>query len=119
MQNDASNSEIIIYEGNSGQPSIEGETVWLTQATLAGLFKTLRPNITMHIKNIFDEGELNEDSVCKDLLLYPDYVLLERERQRTPEEALSKSQATSGFRFYSLYDKETDHPLTAGGNVTS
>ncbi len=72
MQNDAPNSEIIIYEGDSGQPSIEvrieGETVWLTQAKLAELFKTSRPNITMHIKNIFDEGELNEDSVCKDLL---------------------------------------------------
>ncbi len=72
MQNDAPNSEIIIYEGDSGQPSIEvrieGETVWLTQAKLAELFKTSRPNITMHIKNIFDEGELNEDSVCKDIL---------------------------------------------------
>ena len=72
MQNDAPNSEIIIYEGDSGQPSIEvrieGETVWLTQAKLAELFTTSRPNITMHIKNIFDEGELNEDSVCKDLL---------------------------------------------------
>ncbi len=72
MQNDAPNSEIIIYEGDSDQSSIEvrieGETVWLTQAKLAELFKTSRPNITMHIKNIIDEGGLNEDSVCKDLL---------------------------------------------------
>jgi len=42
--------------------------VWLTQAQLAELFKTSRPNITMHIKNIFDEGELSEVSVCKDFL---------------------------------------------------
>jgi len=72
MHNGEPNSEIIIYEGDSGQPNIEvrieGETVWLTQAKLAELFKTSRPNITMHIKNIFDEGELNEDSVCKDFL---------------------------------------------------
>jgi len=72
MQKGEPNSEIIIYEGDSGQPNIEvrieGETVWLTQAKLAELFKTSRPNITMHIKNIFDEGELNEDSVCKDFL---------------------------------------------------
>ena len=64
--------EIIIYEGADGTPSIEvrveGETVWLTQAQLAELFKTSRPNITMHIKNIFDEGELGEFSVCKDFL---------------------------------------------------
>ncbi|MGR3178583.1 MAG: hypothetical protein ACUZ8E_11050 [Candidatus Anammoxibacter sp.] len=42
------NSEIIIYEGGDGQPNIEvrveGETVWLTQAQLAELFNTSRPN---------------------------------------------------------------------------
>jgi hypothetical protein len=42
--------------------------VWLTQNQLAELFQTSRPNITMHIKNIFDEGELSEISVCKDFL---------------------------------------------------
>jgi len=72
MQNGEPNSEIIIYEGDIGQPNIEvrieSKTVWLTQAKLAELFKTSRPNITMHIKNIFDEGELTEDSVCKNFL---------------------------------------------------
>ena len=66
------NSEIIIYENNSGLPDInvrvEGETVWLSQAQLAELFDTSRPNVTMHIKNIFEEQELNDDSVCKDFL---------------------------------------------------
>ncbi len=66
------NSEIIIYENDSGLPDIkvrvEGETVWLSQAQLAELFDTSRPNITMHIKNIFEEQELNDDSVCKDFL---------------------------------------------------
>ena len=66
------NSEIIIYESDDGKPQIsvrvENETVWLTQAQLAELFDTSRPNITMHIKNIFDEGELVGDSVCKDFL---------------------------------------------------
>ena len=72
MTNKNNSGEIIIYEGADGTPSIEvrveGETVWLTQAQLAELFKTSRPNITMHIKNIFDEGELSEVSVCKDFL---------------------------------------------------
>ena len=44
------------------------ETAWLTQAHLAELFQTSRPNITMHIKNILEEGELQEVSVCKDFL---------------------------------------------------
>jgi len=47
---------------------LEDETVWLTQAHLAELFQTSRPNITMHIKNILEEGELQEVSVCKDFL---------------------------------------------------
>ena len=72
MTNNNNSGEIIIYEGADGAPSIEvrveGETVWLTQAQLAELFKTSRPNITMHIKNIFDEGELSDVSVCKDFL---------------------------------------------------
>jgi len=66
------NNKIIIYENSTGETHIsvrvEGETVWLTQAQLAELFKTSRPNVTMHIKNIFDECELNESSVCKDIL---------------------------------------------------
>ena len=65
-------NQIIIYESSAGKPNIEvrveGETVWLSQAQLAELFNTSRPNITMHIKNIFDEGELSENSVCKDFL---------------------------------------------------
>lgn len=66
------NNSIIIYEGDGGEPRIsvriENETVWLTQTQLAELFDTSRPNITMHIRNIFDEGELDERSVCKDFL---------------------------------------------------
>lgn len=72
MINSDKNNEIIIYEGNNGQPSIEvhikGETVWLTQAQLAVLFNTSRSNVTMHIKNIFNEGELEEGAVCQDFL---------------------------------------------------
>ncbi|MFH1897193.1 MAG: RhuM family protein, partial [Candidatus Desantisbacteria bacterium] len=72
MKNDQPNSEIIIYQTGDGTPKlevrIEDETIWLTQSQLAELFNTSRPNITMHIKNIFDEGELSEFSVCKDFL---------------------------------------------------
>lgn len=72
MENQETQNEIIIYKGKNGLPNLEvqisGETVWLTQNQLAELFQTSRPNITMHIKNIFDEGELAEISVCKDFL---------------------------------------------------
>src|SRR3989338_1031073 len=55
MKNIKPKSEIIIYQSADGTPKIEvqieNETVWLTQAQLAELFNTSRPNITMHIKN--------------------------------------------------------------------
>jgi hypothetical protein len=72
MANNEQKSEIIIYQNINGALQIkvrlEDETVWLSQAQLAELFQTTRPNITMHIKNIFEEGELEENSVCKDFL---------------------------------------------------
>ena len=67
------NSEIIIYNLPNGSAKIDvkmvDETVWLTQMQMADLFQTTRNNITMHIKNVFEEGELEEISVCKDFLL--------------------------------------------------
>ena len=67
------NNEIIIYTTDDGQVEIEvrleDENVWLTQNSMAELFDTTRNNITMHIKNIFEEGELKEDSVSKESLL--------------------------------------------------
>jgi len=72
MKNKNQSNAIIIYESKNGQPGIEvrleNETVWLTQTQMAELFGTSRPNVTMHIKNILEEGELIEDSVCKDFL---------------------------------------------------
>jgi len=44
---------------------LENETVWLSQANMAELFQTTKQNIGQHIKNIFNEGELDEHSVVK------------------------------------------------------
>ncbi|MDI6794622.1 MAG: virulence RhuM family protein [bacterium] len=68
-----SNSQILIYQTESGDTKIEvrleNETLWLTQKLMAELFQTTVPNINIHIKNIFEEGELNPDSVIKDFLI--------------------------------------------------
>lgn len=65
--------EIILYQPNNSSIQldvrIEEETVWLTQAQMAELFETTRNNVTLHISNVFKEGELHENSVCKDSLL--------------------------------------------------
>lgn len=47
---------------------LENETIWLTQKMMAELFNTTPQNITIHLKNIFQEGELDEESTCKDFL---------------------------------------------------
>ena len=60
---------MIIYTTEDGQVNIElkleDENVWLTQNAIVELFDITRNNIPMHIKNIFDEGELEERLVSK------------------------------------------------------
>ncbi len=73
MSGDNLNGEMAVYVGDDDKPQIQArlqdENMWLTQAQLVNLFGTLRPNITMYIKNIFGDDELDRASVCKDLLL--------------------------------------------------
>lgn len=62
-------SEIIIYQTEDGYTKIdvkfEDETVWLTQAQLCELYQTSKSNISEHIKHIFEEEELDEESVVR------------------------------------------------------
>lgn len=67
-------AEIVIYKDTQNsdfqiEVRVEDDTVWLTQLQLAELFQTTRNNITLHIGNVFKEGELEQSSVCKDSLL--------------------------------------------------
>jgi hypothetical protein len=48
---------------------VKDETIWLTQKAMAALFGTSRENITMHLKSVFENAELQEISVCKKFLL--------------------------------------------------
>lgn len=61
--------EIVIYQAEHGDTKIDvrfvDETVWLTQAQMAELFQSSRTNIVEHIQNIYEEGELDEDSTCR------------------------------------------------------
>lgn len=69
MSNYDSNNEIIIYQRNSGETSIQvritGETVWLSQQQLAELYQSSRTNIVEHIKHIYEEDELDELATCR------------------------------------------------------
>ena len=65
-------NKIVIYQTDDGQTQIdvrlENETVWLSQAQMAELFQKTPQNITMHIRNAFNEGELDEAATCKEFL---------------------------------------------------
>jgi hypothetical protein len=66
-------SQIIIYQTENGETKLDvrfqDETVWLTQKLMAELFQTSIPNINIHLKNIFEEGELEENRTIKDFLI--------------------------------------------------
>jgi hypothetical protein len=72
--------EIVLYQTEDGQTLIqcrfENESVWMTQAQMAELFQTTVPNINLHLKNLFEEGELREEATIKE------YLIVRQEGQR-------------------------------------
>ena len=64
-------NEIILYQPDETvklEVRLEDETVWLTQQQMADLFETTPQNITIHIRNLYNEGELEMNPTCKDFL---------------------------------------------------
>ena len=66
-------SEIILYQTEDGRTRIqcrfENETLWLTQAQIAELFEVTVPNISLHLKAIYADGELTEAATIKSYLI--------------------------------------------------
>src|SRR3990167_5228165 len=65
-------SELVLYTADDGRPRldlrIEGQTIWLSQLEIAELFQTTKQNVSLHARNIFEDGELSADSVVKESL---------------------------------------------------
>ncbi len=73
MSNDLSNTgKILIYQNEKGDTKVDvyfsEDTIWMTQRTMAELYQTTPQNITIHIKNIYKDGELDAASTCKEYL---------------------------------------------------
>lgn len=64
--------EFLLYQTEDGRTRLDirlaGQTLWLTQAQMAELFQTSTQNVTLHLKGIYEEGELTEEATCKDYL---------------------------------------------------
>ncbi len=73
--------EIVLYQTEDGQTRVEcrfaDESLWLSQALMAELFQVTPQNITLHLKTLYQEGEIEEAATCKDFL----QVRLEGKRQ--------------------------------------
>jgi hypothetical protein len=73
MEAENPQSQIIIYQTEDGKTRVEvrfeHEDVWLTQKLIAELFQTTVANINIHLKNIFQSRELDQNSVIKDFLI--------------------------------------------------
>ena len=80
-ENDDAEPQLILYQTEDGRNRIdvrmENDTVWLTQAAMAELFQTTKQNVSLHIKNILEEGELSAGSTVKEYLT----VQIEGDRQ--------------------------------------
>lgn len=73
MNNELANTgKILIYQNEKGDTKVDvyftEDTIWMTQRTMAELYQTTPQNITSHIKNIYEDGELDMVSTCKDYL---------------------------------------------------
>ena len=72
QKNTNPSGEILLYQTKDGSTRIDvrlqDETVWLTQAQMAELFQTTKQNISLHVKNVYEEGELEQKATVKDSL---------------------------------------------------
>lgn len=91
---------LILYTTEDGRSSIrlraENETVWLTQAEMAEPFATTKQNISLHLQNLFEDGELREAATVKESLT----VQIEGRSVRTAEEPFA-TQTDGGLTQYS------------------
>lgn len=80
MKRNELDEKIVIYQTADGRTQLdvklEDDTVWLTQAQMVELFQTTKQNVSLHIKNLFKEGELEETSTVKE------YLTVQREGKR-------------------------------------
>jgi hypothetical protein len=98
------NSEILLYQTEGGQTKIdvrlEEETVWLSQVQTAELFQTTKQNISLHIKNVFEEGELEEISTVKD------YLTVQIEGKRDVSKATATRDLTELIDKFKLLERK-------------
>ena len=106
MQESPPSSEIILYQTEDGRNKIEvrleNETVWLTQQLMAELFQTTQQNISLHIQNIYAEGELRPEATHKD------FLSVRREGSRDVQRRLEHYNLATGMTAAEIVRRRAD-----------
>jgi len=140
MSDLSNNSQIILYQTEDGQTRLEvrleDETVWLSQKMMVDLYQTTKQNISLHIQNIFEEGELSPEATVKEYLTVQtegsrqiertvnfynlDMILAIGYRVRSPRGTQFRHWATEQLREYLVKGFVLDDArLKAGVNIGS
>ena len=102
--------EIVLYQTDDGQTRVEcrfaEETLWLTQALMADLFQTTPQNITLHLKTLYAEGEIDDAATCKE------YLQVRREGAREVRRSVLRLRQPANRRI--LPDDPEQAPLRRG-----
>ena len=131
--------ELLLYNTEDGKTRLEcrfeNETIWLSQAQMAELFQTTPQNITLHLKALFSEGELDPEATCKEYLQVRhegarevrravkhyslDAILAVGYRVRSPRGTQCRRWATERLREYlvkgfTMDDERLKHPPEIG-----
>jgi hypothetical protein len=134
--------ELLLYQTEDGRTRVEcrfeEDTLWLSQALMAELFQTTPQNITAHLKNLYEDGEIDEVGTCKDYLQVRfegdrqvrrsvkhyslDAILAVGYRVRSPRGVQFRQWATERLREYlvkgfTMDDERLRNPPVAGSGV--
>jgi hypothetical protein len=134
--------ELLLYQTEDGRTRVEcrfeDDTLWLSQALMAELFQTTPQNITGHLKNLYEDGEIDETATCKDYLQVRfegdrqvrrsvkhynlDAILAVGYRVRSPRGIQFRQWATERLREYlvkgfTIDDERLRNPPVAGSGV--
>jgi len=102
------NSEILLYKTEDGEIKIDvyfdADNLWLTQKLMAELFECSTDNISLHLKNIFKEGELDKNSVIE----YYSVTASDGKKYKTKHYAL-EAIISVGYRIKSHEPRQTEN----------
>ena len=106
MEQKGQTGEIVMYQPDETirlEVRMDHETVWLTQAQMVELFQTTKQNVSLHVGNVFREGELNKEGTVKE------YLTVQTEGNRIDDEvyhigASIKDLGKKWFAFTLMHD---------------